>query len=63
MMAHGRAIHDGDTGALLAAMLERVERVVGEARRVGMAPDAEDAALLMPVVNKRLVRHLLLLAL
>ena len=50
-MAHDRPIDDGDAGALLAAMLKRVERVVGEMRRVGMVPDAEDAALLMPVVN------------
>jgi hypothetical protein len=62
VMAHGRAVHDGDAGALLTAMLERVERIVSEARGVEMAPDAEDAALFAPVVNKRLVRHLLLLA-
>jgi hypothetical protein len=59
MMAHGWAIYHGDTCALLTAMLEGIEGVVGEARRVGMVPDAEDAALLMPLIKMRVVERIL----
>jgi hypothetical protein len=35
----------GDAGALLAAMLQRIEPEIGEIRGLGMAKDAEDPAL------------------
>ena len=46
---HARAVRDGDPGALLAAVLERIEAEVGEPRDVavviaGRVVDAEDAA-------------------
>ena len=42
-----RAVRDGDAGRLLAAVLQRVQAVVGELRDVLTGrPDAEDAALL-----------------
>ena len=42
---HAPAVADGDAGALLPAVLERVEREVGEAGDVAAGRvDAEDAA-------------------
>ena len=41
---HALAVPGADAGALLAAMLQRVEAEVGEVRRVVRVVDAEDAA-------------------
>ena len=40
-----------DAGALLAAVLQRVEAEVGEVGRLGMTEDAEDAALVLELVQ------------
>ena len=47
------AVGSGDAGALLTAMLQRIESEVREVRRLRMAEDAEDAA----VVLKFVARH------
>ncbi len=41
---HALAVPGADAGALLAAMLQRVEAEIGEIRRVVRVVDAEDAA-------------------
>ena len=45
------AVGGGDAGALLAAVLERVEAEVGEVGGLGMSEDAEDAALVFEFVH------------
>ena len=45
------AVGGRDAGALLTAMLQRVEAEVGEVRRLGMAEDPEDAALVLELVQ------------
>ena len=45
------AVGGGDAGALLPAVLQRVEAEVGEVRRLGVAEDAEDAALVLELVE------------
>ena len=47
------AVGGGDAGALLSAMLERVEAEVGEIRRFGVTEDAEDTALVFEFVQHR----------
>ena len=42
-----RAVRGHDAGALLAAMLEREQTVVGQDRRVRMSEDGENAALVL----------------
>ena len=46
-----RAVGRGDAGALLPAVLQRVEPEVGHVGRFGMAEDAEDAALVLEFVQ------------
>ena len=41
----------GDAGALLSAVLQGIEPQVGEVGRLGMAEDAEDAALFLELVH------------
>ena len=48
--AHLLAVGGGDAGALLAAVLERVEAEIREVGGFGMAEDAEDAALVFELV-------------
>ena len=52
------AVGDRDAGGLLAAVLQRVQAVVGELRDVlAGRPDTEDAAFLAgPVVGQEIVR-------
>ena len=45
------AVGGDDAGALLAAMLQRVEAEVREVGRLGVAEDAEDAALVLELVE------------
>ena len=45
------AVRRRDAGALLAAMLQRVETEVGHVRGFGVAEDAEDAALFVELVD------------
>ena len=61
-----RAVHEvlapvrgRDAGALLAAVLERVEAEVGEVRRLGMAVHAEDAAGVVIAVQLAFAREAL----
>ena len=49
--AHLLAVGRGDAGALLAAVLQRVEAEVGHVGRFGMAEDAEDAALVLEFIE------------
>ena len=49
--AHALAVGGDDAGALLSAVLQRVEAEVGEVGRFGMAEDAEDAALVFEFVH------------
>ena len=46
-----RAVGRGNAGALLPAVLKRVEPEVGEIRRLGMSNDSEDAALIAEFVD------------
>ena len=46
-----RAVGGGDARALLPAVLQRVEAEVGQVRRLGVAEDAEDAALVAELVE------------
>ena len=45
-----RAVGGGDAGALLPAVLQRIEPEVREIRRLGMPEDPEDAALIVEFV-------------
>ena len=47
------AVGRGDAGALLPAMLQRVQPEVGEVRGLGVAEDPEDAALVLELVEHR----------
>ncbi len=49
------AVGGGDAGALLAAMLQRVEAEVGEVGRLRVAEDAEDTALVLEFVEHGLL--------
>ena len=42
-----RSSRDDDTGRLLAAVLESVKAEIGDARRVGVSEDAENAAFVL----------------
>ena len=45
------AVAGGDAGAFLAAMLQRVERQIGELRGFGMAVDGSDAAFFVEFIK------------
>ena len=47
------AVGRGDAGALLPAVLQRVQAEVGEVRGLGMAEDPEDAALVLELIEHR----------
>ena len=49
--AHLLAVGGRDAGALLAAMLQRVEAEIGQVGGFGMAEDAEDAALVFKLIQ------------
>src|SRR5580658_5077286 len=49
------AVARNDAGALLTAMLKRVQTEVGDVRSLGMAVDGEDAALFVQLVERNLV--------
>src|SRR5215831_1725525 len=49
--SHGVAIGRGDAGALLPAMLKRIETEIGHVGRFGMTEDAEDAAFVLEFVE------------
>ena len=49
------AVAGGDTGALLAAMLQRVQPEVGEVRRFRMAVDGEDAAFFVELIEHAVI--------
>ena len=59
--AHLLAVGGGDAGALLAAMLQRIEAEIRQVGRFGMPEDAKDAALVLELVDA--CRSLALLAL
>ena len=47
------AVGGGDAGALLPAMLQRIEAEVGEIRGLGVAEDPEHAAFFLELVEHR----------
>src|SRR3569833_405966 len=53
--ANSAAIANGNASALLTAMLERVESKIDEIRRFGMSVEREDSALLMELVEVKIL--------